>query len=126
MKKVLIIDDDPGLANIFKDALQMAQYDVIVAENGTKGIEMATTSTPAAILLDYVLPDLNGVDVLKKLKEADTTKNIPVVILSNFGQEDKIKESLYDGATDFWLKYQLGPQDLIDKVNNLLNESKTA
>lgn len=122
-KRVLIIDDDTGLTDIFKAALVQAKYDVVVAETGEGGITAAQTEKPNLILLDYMLPDLNGVEVLKRLKSQEQTKNIPVAILSNFGQEERIRESLYDGASDFWLKYQLAPVDLVSKVATILDES---
>lgn len=124
MAKVLIIDDDAGLTGIFKSALENAKYEVVVAQTGEKGIASAQTEAPHLILLDYMLPDLNGVEVLKRLKSQDQTRNIPVAILTNFGQEDTIKQSLYDGASEFWLKYQLGPEDLINKVNTILLHEK--
>ena len=124
MAKVLIIDDDAGLTGIFKQALQQEKYEVVVADTGEKGIGLAQKENPQLILLDYMLPDLNGIAVLKKLKEDDHTKSIPVAILSNFGQEDTIKQSLYDGASEFWLKYRLGPEDLINKVGTILLHQK--
>lgn len=122
-QKILIIDDDSGLTDIFKATLESAQYQVILAENGQKGFESAKLELPNAILLDFLLPDMNGNDVLQKLKADEATKNIPVVVLSNFGQEDKIKQTLYSGATDFWLKYQVGPEDLVAKVKTLLSQT---
>jgi len=125
MAKILIIDDDAGLTDIFKATLESAAYQVILAETGQKGFDRAKLELPNAILLDFLLPDMNGTDVLQKLKADEATKNIPVVVLSNFGQEDKIKQTLYNGATDFWLKYQVGPEDLVAKVKTLLSQSAT-
>ena len=125
-EKILIIDDDLGLSGILKAALEQAEYEVFLAETAAKGIEMAENENPSLILLDFMLPDQNGIDVLKKLKENEKTKNIPVTILSNFAQENTIKQSLNDGAIEFWIKYQVGPEDIIDKVKTVLNESKSA
>lgn len=126
-KKILLIDDDVDLTNIFKATLEQGQYQVLLAENGQKGIDLAKQELPHLILLDFILPDANGADVLRKLKADEATKAIPVAILSNFGQEDKIKQTFYNGASDFWLKYQLGPEDLVAKVEALLaqNTAKT-
>lgn len=122
MAKILIIDDDSALSDIFKDVLEQAKHEVLVADNGTKGFEAAKVQIPNLILLDFMLPDENGAAVLKKLKAEEQTKEIPVVILSNFGQEDNIKQTLYDGASEFWLKYQLGPSDIVSKVKAILHE----
>lgn len=122
-KKILIIDDDLGLIEIFKTVLVDANYQIFTAERGGKGMDLAVAEVPDLILLDYMLPDINGIEVLKRLKTQELTKNIPIVILTNFGQENTIKQSLYDGATDFWLKYQIGPQDLVDKVKVILHDN---
>lgn len=123
-KKILIIDDDPGLGEIFKRALEEKQYEVLLAETATKGIELAKSTLPDLILLDFMLPDFNGTQALKKLKADPLTKDIPVAILSNFGQEERIKETLNEGALDFWIKYQLGTEDLLYKVGSVLNKNE--
>lgn len=126
MAKILIIDDDLALGEIFKETLEQAKHQVLVADNGAKGFDAAKTQIPNLILLDFMLPDENGAEVLKKLKADPATNAIPVVLLSNFGQEDKIRQTLYDGAAEFWLKYQLGPADITAKVEAILHEQPKA
>lgn len=120
MAKILIIDDDQGLTTIFKAALERAQHEVLLAQTGEEGIRTAKTEQPQLILLDFILPDVDGHEVLKRLKADEQTKAIPVAILSNFGQKDKIKSTLSEGASEFILKYQIGTEDLVEKVKGLL------
>lgn len=117
MAKILLIDDDQNLVDIFKTALEKAGHQVSTAPDGKTGIEKATSENPNLILLDQVLPDMKGSDILKTLK---TSVQTPVAILSNFGQNELVQEALNLGAADYILKYQIAPEDLINKVKELL------
>lgn len=121
--KILIIDDDTELSTIFATALKKDGFDVITASDGNSGIDKAKTEKPDLILLDQVLPDRKGNDVLKTLKQDATTQTIPVSMLSNFGQNELVQEAIGNGAIDYILKYQIEPQDLINKVKSLLKDS---
>lgn len=118
--KVLIIDDDENLGAIFETALQKAGLETVSALNGQGGIDKARTEQPNLILLDQVLPDISGNEVLRTLKTDASTQNIPVLILSNFSQEELVKEAINNGALDYVFKYQVEPQDLVDKVKRAL------
>ena len=119
MAKILLIDDDQNLVDIFKTALEGAGHSVVVALDGKSGLEKASTDNPDLILLDQVLPDIKGNELLKTLK-AGTTKDIPVAILSNFGQNELVEVALKLGAAEYILKYQIAPEDLINKVKQLM------
>lgn len=125
MAKILLIDDDEALVTIFSTALQKAGFEVISALNGTHGIEKAKNEKPDIVLLDQVIPDIGGNDVLKTLKQDSDTKNIPVAMLSNFGQNKLVEDAITLGASDYILKYQVEPQDVIKKVQEILKGSKT-
>lgn len=125
MTKILLIDDDEALVTIFSTALQKAGFEVISALNGVNGIEKAKNEKPDIILLDQVIPDIGGNDVLKTLKQDSDTKNIPVAMLSNFGQNKLVEDAITLGASDYILKYQVEPQDVIKKVQEILKGSKT-
>jgi len=120
--KILLIDDDASLTTIFCSALKQAGYETISAADGTSGIESAKTQKPDMILLDQVLPDMQGNDVLKTLKGDELTKDIPVSLLSNFGQNELIEQAIQMGALDYILKYQIEPEDLVNKVKQLEQE----
>ena len=118
--KVLIIDDDENLGAIFETALQKNGLETVFALNGKSGIDKAISEKPNLILLDQVLPDISGNEVLKTLKMDANTQQIPVLILSNFSQEELVKEAINNGAMDYIFKYQVEPQDLVTKVKQAL------
>lgn len=123
--KILLVDDDEAITLLISTALQKEGFEVSTAANGKSGLEHAKTEKPDLILLDQVLPDIAGNDVLKTLKQDAETKNIPVAMLSNFGQNQQVQEAIQAGALDYILKYQVEPQDLIVKVKTLLQEAQT-
>ncbi|KKQ36494.1 MAG: hypothetical protein A3H17_02230 [Candidatus Levybacteria bacterium RIFCSPLOWO2_12_FULL_37_14] len=118
--KVLIIDDDENLSAVFETALQKAGLETVFALNGQSGINKARSEQPNLILLDQVLPDISGNEVLRTLKMDSHTQRIPVLILSNFSQEELVKEAINNGAMDYIFKYQVEPQDLVNKVKQAL------
>jgi len=119
--KILLIDDDAALLTVFGTALQKAEYTVVTASDGASGIEKAKNDTFDLILIDQILPDMRGNDIIKALKAEEKTKNTPLIILSNFGQNELIQEALNAGAIDYILKYQIEPSDLVNKVKEVLN-----
>jgi len=122
--KILLIDDEQAILDVFAQALTQAGFTVVTAPHGAKGIELATSEKPDMILLDQILPDMNGNDVLKKLKQDEATKTIPVAMLSNFSQDGMVSDALRSGAVEYILKYQISPQDLILKVKGILKKPK--
>lgn len=118
--KVLIIDDDENLSAVFETALQKAGLETVFALNGKSGLDKARSEKPDIILLDQVLPDISGNEALKTLKMDSHTQQIPVLILSNFSQEELVKEAINNGAVDYIFKYQVGPADLVSKVKQAL------
>ncbi len=118
--KVLIVDDDENLSMIFETNLQKNGFQTVLALNGKTGIDKAKIEKPDVILLDQVLPDIPGNEILKTLKADAETQNIPVIILSNFSQEDLVKEAINNGAIDYIFKYEVEPQDLAEKIKQTL------
>ena len=118
--KVLIIDDDENLSAVFETALQKSGLETVFSLNGKSGIDKARLEKPDLILLDQVLPDISGNEVLRTLKADSQTQNIPVLILSNFSQEELVKEAINNGAMDYIFKYQVEPADLVSKVKQAL------
>ena len=118
--KILIVDDDENLGAVFETALQKSGLETVFALNGQSGIDKAKLEKPDLILLDQVLPDISGNEVLKTLKTDSHTQQIPVLMLSNFSQEELVKEAIDSGAMDYIFKYQVEPQDLVNKVKQAL------
>ncbi len=118
--KVLLIEDDTFLAGMYVTKLNLEGFDVKMAEDGEKGIKMAKTEAPKLILLDIILPKMSGFDVLKDLKEDATTKNIPVILLTNLGQREDVQKGLDLGAKDYLIKAHFMPSEVVNKIKNYL------
>lgn len=122
--KILMVDDDEALLTVFSTSLASQGYEVITSANGNGGLQRAKTDKPDFIFLDQVLPDIQGNEVLRSLKQDLETKNIPVAMLSNFGQNELIQEAINSGAVDYILKYQIEPTDLDNKIKELVKVTK--
>lgn len=118
MKKVLLIEDELFISDLYKHILSGAGISVSVAEDGEEGIQKSRDLGTSLILLDIMLPKLNGIEVLKKLKEDASTRTIPVVLLTNLGQEAVIKAAYDLGAQGYLLKVRVSPEGLIKCVND--------
>ena len=118
--KVFLIDDDEDLVNIFSTALNKDGFETSYALTGQDGLSKVKTEKPDLILLDQVLTDMSGNDILKTLKADEDTKNIPVILLSNFSQEELVKGAIDAGAVDYLFKYQVEPKDVVVKVKEAL------
>jgi len=123
MKRVLIVDDELAVASVFETALKAAGYETKISTSGREGLNLAKTEKFDLILLDQMIGDISGNEVLKTLKQDDTTKNVPAAMLTNFGHDDMVKEALVAGAADYILKYQISTDDLIGKVKGMLGDS---
>ncbi len=117
-KKVLLIEDEQVLADVLDAKLQKAGYETIVAYEGEDGLNKIRSWQPDLILLDIVLPKINGYEVLETM-QAEGNKT-PVIIISNSGQPVEIDRTKQLGAIDFLVKTQFDPDELIEKVNNYL------
>ena len=117
--KILLVDDDESVLKIFGTSLKSQGFEVITASNGNQGIEKAKTQLPDLILLDQVLPDIQGNEVLHTLKNDPQTKDLTIAMLSNFGQNDLIQKAINEGAVDYLLKYQITPEYLGQKVKEI-------
>ena len=122
MKTILIVDDDKQIATVFQVALTSAGYKVMTVNDGKSGLNAVRQQKFDLVLLDEMMPDMSGNDVLRTLKEDEATKATPIVILSNFGNNDMVKEALDLGAADYILKYQVSPTDLPPKVKEVVGE----
>ena len=118
--KILIIDDDPAITAVFEETLKKEGYEVISALDGQTGIDKVKAEKPDLILLDQILPDTKGNEVLKKLKADPETQNVKIAILTNFGQNELVQDAINSGAADYILKYQIEPVDLLNKVKGIL------
>jgi DNA-binding response OmpR family regulator len=122
-KKVLIIEDDFMLSDAFAMTLKFAKYDVHISENGKKALEYLKTETPDIILLDVLMPVMDGREFLKKIKNKN---DVPVVVLSNLDGKDDIDELLGLGAQNYLLKSAINPSTLVTLVKSTLDARDAA
>jgi len=117
---VLLIEDDNFLIDIYKTKFEMEGFKVNVSDNGELGLSDAKKKKPDVILLDILLPKMDGFAVLKKLKSDKVTKSIPVILLTNLGQKDDVEKGLELGAADYLIKAHFRPSETVDRVKNIL------
>lgn len=117
--KILLIEDDPSLSQIYEAEFKINGFEVITASDGEAGLNYAQEK-PSLIILDIMLPKMNGLVVLEKLKKTEETKNIPVFVLTNFGQEKNVKKAYEEGAEEVIFKYQITPAEVAEKIKNYL------
>ena len=118
--KVLIIEDDKFLSELISTKLDKEGYAVEIALDGESGYKKAVETQPDIVLLDIMLPGIDGFEVLEKIKKEPATKNLPVIILSNFGQEDKVERGLALGAQDYLVKANFTTGEIVDKIKATL------
>lgn len=119
--KILIVEDDFSLSDAFNMTLNLAGYDTHIAENGKKALEYLKTEQPDMILLDVLMPVMDGREFLKKFKNED---DIPVVVLSNLDGKKDIDELLGLGARNYLLKSSIDPSTLATIVRSTLEADK--
>lgn len=120
--KLLLVEDDKSIRDLYELKLTKVGFNVLTAENGGVGWDMAQKELPDIILLDVMMPVMNGFEVLKKLRNKAETKDIPVIILSNYGEVDQMTEGFTTGATDYLIKAEHTPSDVVDIVNETLKQ----
>jgi two-component system alkaline phosphatase synthesis response regulator PhoP len=118
--KILIVEDDKSIRDLYEIKLNKVGFTVFTAEDGGVGWDMAQKELPDIILLDVMMPVMNGFEVLKKLRNKKETAEIPVIILSNYGEVDQMTQGFLVGATDYLIKAEHTPSDVVDIVNETL------
>ncbi|MEK7585992.1 MAG: response regulator [Patescibacteria group bacterium] len=121
MKKVLVIEDDSFLQGLEVSKLKKDKYEVIAASTGEEGMDMILEVGIDLILLDIILPKFDGFEILKKVRETEHLKKIPVIVFSNLSEEKDIKKAQELGATDFMVKSNFTLDELIERINKILN-----
>ena len=124
-RRILLAEDDRFLRKAGEMALKRAGYTVLIAVNGEEALRTAQSELPDLILLDLIMPKLNGFDVLQALKKEAPTAQIPVIILSNLGQDRDVQQALEAGAAAYLIKTNLSLQALVQRVEEALTASGT-
>ena len=119
-KKVLIVEDDKFLSKALKDKLTRENFDVVTAFNGQSALDELARGTFDIILLDLIMPVMDGFDALKQIKANKATKNIPVIVLSNLGQDTDMVRVTQMGVVDYFVKADTPITDIVGQIEKHL------
>jgi two-component system, OmpR family, alkaline phosphatase synthesis response regulator PhoP len=119
MKQILVVDDDPLMHRLFQHHLERAGYQMISACTGREALDIASRQPPQLIVMDIMMPDIDGLEALRELKKGDSTKAIPVIVITANGNHVARKESENSGAAVFLTK-PFSPVQLLTEVRRLV------
>ncbi|OGY47287.1 MAG: hypothetical protein A3J62_02655 [Candidatus Buchananbacteria bacterium RIFCSPHIGHO2_02_FULL_38_8] len=120
MAKILLVEDDQTLIEMYQLKIKEGGLDLLLAPDGEIGLELAKKELPAVILLDIMMPKMDGFAVLTELKKDSKTKNIPVLLLTNLGQKADIEKGQKLGANDYIVKSSMTPSQVLEKIKSFL------
>ncbi len=120
LKKILFIEDDPDQLLIYESKFSLEGFLMITATEGGRGIELARREEPGLILLDLLLRNENGLDILEKLKQDPKTKDIPVIVFTNFDTQESKQQAKELGALEYIVKTQVTPGEIVSKVKKII------
>jgi twitching motility two-component system response regulator PilH len=118
---ILVVDDSPTEVHIFKKILEKQGYGIVVAKDGQEGVEIATKVHPDLIIMDVVMPVLNGFQATRQLKNKEETADIPVIMVTTKDQQTDINWGMRQGADEYLVK-PVAPAELLGRIRELLNE----
>jgi len=122
MQYILLIEDDPFLIDIYSTKLKKSGFDVGIAKDGKEAVEKLKEKKPDLVVLDIVLPHLDGWEVLANIKEDSERKDTKVVVLSNLGQKEEVEKGLALGAAKYLIKAHHTPTEVVEEVKKCLAE----
>ncbi len=122
MKTILFVEDEFTLQKTLGEVLTKEGYQVISALDGEIGLRMAKEKKPDLILLDLILPKMNGFEVLKKIKEDEAIKDIPIIVLTNLEGMEDIQKALELGAATYLVKANYSLEEVLEKIKKTINE----
>lgn len=119
-KTILIIEDDTFFQNLISKKLVNEGFEVLVASDSRQALSILEEKKPNLIILDLILPVLDGFGILSIVKKDEKTKDIPVIILSNLGQKEEIERAIALGAVDFMIKVNFTPEEIVRKIKSII------
>ena len=120
MAKILLVEDDQSIYKMYQKAFELEGFETEVAENGQVGLEKVASYKPDIILLDIMMPTMNGIDMLNKLREDEATKDTPVIVLTNVADIRVANEAFAKGANLSIVKSETEPDQVISWINSVL------
>ena len=121
--KIMIIEDDTHLLKNYVTELELLKYKVVTVSDGGKAVSAVSKEKPDLVLLDIMLPNKNGIDILEEIRQDSKISDTPVVMLTNYGDEENIRRSLELGALDYLKKYNVTPSDVGQRLEKYLKSS---
>jgi len=121
MTKIAIIEDDPVISQMYRMKFEADGFDVQLASDGKRGVSLVETFVPDLILLDLQMPEMDGAEALEIIRKKDWGKNIPVIILTNLGEEESPRELRKLGIHSYIVKANLTPRQVVQRVKEALN-----
>ena len=118
--KILIVEDEPAMLDVLSTKLTQAGLTVIIAENGQEGLNLALIQHPDLILLDIIMPVMDGMTMLRELRKDSWGRNVKVVLLTNLSEADRADESFEQGVYDYLVKSDWKLEDIVNKVKGKL------
>jgi CheY-like chemotaxis protein len=123
MQKILIVDDDPQMQKLYSRLFSMEEFQVEVAEDGVAGVDRVRSFSPDVILLDVMMKKMNGLQALAAFKSSPTSRDIPVVVLSNISDARVVNDAKSKGATQYVVKSETEPQEMVEIVKEVLSNA---
>lgn len=123
MTKIAIIEDDPVISQMYRMKFEADGFDVQLANNGKRGVALVAAFTPDIILLDLSMPEMDGAEALAIIRKSESSKNTPVIILTNLGEEESPKEIRSLGIHSYIVKADLTPRQVVQRVKEALGTS---
>jgi len=120
-RTVLIVDDDNMLVNMYRAKFCHENYDVLTAYNGEQGLDLIKDRKPEFVVMDVMMPKMDGLEVLRHIRETPDIKDTPVLMISNEGKAEFVNEAKKYGAKDYMVKADYNPEDIVKKVSSYLN-----
>ena len=124
-KKIIIVEDDNVVSRAFSDILIQENFRVDIANDGIEASEKIKSDKPDLVLLDLILPEKNGFEILEEMHKDEALKNIPVIILTKLGEESKMQRGKELGAVDYLIKTDVYLKDVISKIRFYLDKSNS-
>lgn len=121
MSKLLIVEDDPFLSKMYSKKFQIAGYEVDVAQNGLEALIKVKEFKPDLVLMDILMPKMNGMEALDKLKSNEETKDIPVIMLTNLSTTDDAETAIKKGAAKYIIKSEVTPAQVVKAAAEILH-----
>lgn len=120
MKKILLVEDDPFLIDIYGTKFKESGFELEIVSDGSEVISKAKEMKPDVVVLDIVLPQMDGWEVLKGLREEESLKDLKIIILSNLGQKEEVEKGIAMGAISYLIKAHYTPSEVVEEIKKII------